>query len=383
MGFATATVTRPHLGLGRATLLIAASLVLHAFVLSMMRDQLVIPAFDTEPKERTIDAALIAEAPPAPPSPPKRVAPRRPRPRPAPPPPPAAPVEPNAAAEPAPQPPSDAPLPEAPGESEGQLMLPANIAPPPTPAPDPARVEAKPVEPQAPAQGPDIAAEMSELGGASDALPASGSYVYKLHDSRYSAVTGTVKLEWRIDTEKQRYETRMRGTVFGIPLLDISSIGAIRRFGLAPERYVQKTGTRAPLAANLDWNQHVVTFSSRDFQRPAREGMQDRLSFQFQLMALGQLVPNAFQTGAIVSMDVAGPGDVETYNFLVIGPETVETEAGPIETIKLDRPKEGPAENRIEVWLAPSRRFLPVRLRFTDRRGNVTESLLESADESG
>jgi len=224
---------------------------------------------------------------------------------------------------------------------------------------------------------------MSELGGASDALPASGSYVYKVRDSRYSALSGTMTLEWRVDAAKQRYETRLRSTVFGIPLADISSSGSIRRFGLAPERYVQKTGTRAPMAANLDWEKHVVTFSARDLQRPAQEGIQDRLSFQFQLMALGQLLPNAFQPGATVSMDVAGTGDVEVYNFLVIGTEIVETEAGPIEAIKLDRAKVGPVDTRVEVWLAPSRRFLPVRLRFTDRRGNVTESLLESADESG
>jgi len=126
-----------------------------------------------------------------------------------------------------------------------------------------------------------------------------------------------------------------------------------------------------------------VTFSSRSFQREARAGMQDRLSFQFQLMAIGQRLPDAFKTGTTVSMDIAGPGDVESYHFLVIGLEIIETEAGAIEAIKLDRPKTASAETRVEVWLAPSRRYLPVKLRFTDRRGNVTESVLESANEGG
>jgi hypothetical protein len=109
--------------------------------------------------------------------------------------------------------------------------------------------------------------------------------------------------------------------------------------------------------------------------------MQDRLSFQFQLMAIGQTLPDAMREGATISMEVAGPGDIESYHFLVVGTETIETGAGPIDAIKLDRPKSPPAEARVEVWLAPSRNYLPIKLRFTDRRDNTTESLLESADE--
>jgi hypothetical protein len=377
MASITATVTPPPLGFGRTILLVAASLLLHALVFSVVRDRLSGPAPDTDMPARTIDATLIVETPPAPP-PARRVAPRRP-PRPKPPPPAPAPVaisEPVAAVEAV-----DAPMRPAPGESDASSAM-AEVTSPETPAPDPARVEVKPPEPDAPKGGPDLAVEMREVGGAVDVLPASGNYVYKMRDSRYSALSGTTTIEWRLDSVKQRYETRLRSTVFGIPLADISSVGTVQRFGLAPERYVQKTGTRAPQAANLDWAQNVVTFSSRSYQRPAREGMQDRLSFQFQLMAIAQTLPEVLRQGATISMDVAGTGDVEAYHFLVVGTEIVETGAGKIEALKLDRPKDGPAEARIEVWLAPSLRYLPIRLRFTDRRGNVTESLLESADEN-
>jgi hypothetical protein len=325
---------------------------------------------------------LIAEAPPAPPPAARRVAPRR-VPRPAPPPvapPPPAPVEAVAAvAEPVP----GGSLPDAPGESE---TAPSTIeaTAPAVPAPDPALVEPKPAETQTAGAGElDLAAELSEIGGTADALPAAGSYVYTMSDSRYSALTGTTTIEWKRDPATERYESRLRSTVFGITLADISSQGSIRRSGVAPERYVQKTATRAPQAANLDWERNIVTFSARSYQRSLRAGTQDRLSFQFQLMALAQRLPNALRTGATLAMDVAGPGDVESYHFLVVGPETVETANGPIEAIKLDRSKTGPGDARIEVWLAPARRYLPVRLRFTDRRGNVTESLLESADEGG
>src|SRR5215813_3871127 len=118
MGVATATVTSSRLGLGRAALLIAASLALHAFVLSVMRDRLVVPAFDAEPTQRTIDAALITETPPAPSPPPKRVAPRRPRPKPVAPPPPAPAPMPEPAAAPEPPPVVAAANDDSPGPGE-------------------------------------------------------------------------------------------------------------------------------------------------------------------------------------------------------------------------------------------------------------------------
>jgi hypothetical protein len=378
MPLITANATPPPIGLGRATLLVAASLLLHAAVLIVMRERLVGPPPALDIPARTIDAALIVDVPPPPAPPPRRVVPKRvPRPKP----PPAAPAPtPVAEAAPAvvaaPEPPR-----EAPGEGGAQPAA-VDLPAPVTPAPDPSRVETKPIEADGPQGGADLATEMRETGGAIDALPSAGNYVYKMSDSRYSALSGTTTIEWRLDTTTRRYETRLRSTVFGIALADITSTGTVQRFGLAPERYVQKSGTRAPRAANLDWNQRIVTFSSRTYQRPAQEGMQDRLSFQFQLMAIAQHLPEAMQVGRTISMEVAGPGDVEDYHFLVVDNEIVETEKGPIEALKLDRPKSGPAEARIEVWLAPSLRYLPVRLRFTDRRGNVTESLLESADET-
>jgi hypothetical protein len=201
-------------------------------------------------------------------------------------------------------------------------------------------------------------------------------------DSRYSAVTGTTTIEWRVDPATRRYESRLTSSVLGLTVAEITSVGTVRRFGLAPDRYVQKTMTRSAQAANIDWERRVVTFSARSHERPAREGVQDRLSFQFQLMALAQALPDAFRPGVVVTMEVAGNRDVETYRFVVVGPERLETAAGPFDSIKLDRPKGEGADTRIEAWLAPSLRWMAVRMRFTDRRGNVTESLLESGGET-
>ncbi len=229
----------------------------------------------------------------------------------------------------------------------------------------------------------DLVLDLGEVGVDRDGLPASARWFYRTIDSRYSAVSGTTTIDWRFDAATSAYETQLVTRVFGVPIADLTSAGEVKRFGLAPLRYVQKTGARAPVAANFDWMGRQVTFSSRNYQRPLREGIQDRLSFQFQLMALAQRFPQAFRNGAALAMSVAGTNDVEPYEFVVVGHEIVTTELGSIDAIKLERPKSvGGADTRIEVWLAPDRRWLPVRLRFTDRRNGVTESTLEAVGDA-
>lgn len=372
--FASITVAAlsPRLPLGRAALLLAASLLLHAAVLTMLRDRLHEPAREGVTRSRTIDAALIFERPASPP--PRALPAPRPRPKPRPAPPPSASQSATAAA---PVAPDALPLHD---ETASGEVAPPESAPPaePPPAETPPAVEqgARPA-------AADLALELAEIGGARDSLPVAATYAYRMFDSRYPSFSGQTTVEWRFDVAAQRYETRLRTTVFDVPIAEITSAGAVQGFGLAPERYVQKTATRAAVAVNIDWSRRVVTFSRRSDERPAREGIQDRLSFQFQLMALGQNLPDAFTPGATISMQVAAPNDVETYDFVVVGRETLALDAGSIDTVKLDRPKSAGADSRVEVWLAPARRWLPVMLRFTDRRGNVTESRLESAHEGG
>lgn len=372
----------PPLPLGRAALLLAVSLLLHAAALTMLRDRLHEPAREGITRSRTIDAALIFERPASPP--PRALPAPKPRPRPRPAPPPSPPQAATAAAPAAAvaSPPHDE-------TSGGAAAAPESAPPAETPPVEAPPAETPPVEttPDVEQRGrpatADLALELAEIGGARASLPAAATYAYRTSDSRYPSFSGQTTIEWRFDGDAQRYETRLRTTVFDVAIAEITSTGAVRGFGLAPERYVQKTATRAAVAVNIDWSRRVVTFSRRSDERPAREGIQDRLSFQFQLMALAQNLPDAFAPGARVSMQVAGTGDVETYDFLVVGSETLTLEEGPIETVKLDRPKGPGAETRVEVWLAPARRWLPVMLRFTDRRGNVTESRLESAHEGG
>ncbi|MCX8003511.1 MAG: DUF3108 domain-containing protein [Burkholderiaceae bacterium] len=357
-----APAVRTRMPLARVAATLTVVLLLHALALSALRGATALYAPAAPAALRPVEATLIVERPPAP-RPQARLPARSvqtPRRQPA--------ASPEPAAR-APQPPATSQTPGQPAEAAPPLALETHL---PT-----AEAETPPlpavVEPATVAEGVDVIGQ----------LPGAATYVYRMTDSRYPALTGTTVLQWRLDAASRRYEATLSTRVFELSIADITSRGTVREAGLAPERYVQKTATRAAVATNIDWSRQRVTFSRRSDELPAREGLQDRLSFQFQLMALARAQPQALRPGAVVSMPVAGTGEVETYEFLVIGRETLTLESGPIETVKLDRGKGPGAEARVEVWLAPQQGWLPVKLRFTDRRGNVTESELRNVDEAG
>lgn len=367
--------------IARALLVVALSLLAHALVLVVGRRALQFPPVGFG--QGSLIEVSLQSAPPAPvaPAAPAEV---KPKPRPAPrravkrpPPPPPAPV-PEAAQTP-PPPASIEPEPvveAAPAETE-LAATPAEETPMPTLEP-----EAEPALPGAPittefdASGDALLAELQTPPLELAWLPVSARYLYQTTDTRFPAVTGTTTVQWRFE-EDRSYSASLVTTVFGLTVLELSSKGQVQRYGLAPDRYTEKTVGRAEWATNFDWPARRVTFSARDVERELREGIQDRLSFQFQLMALGQRLLTRFRPGAAILMKVGAKTDVTLYRFVVIGTERVHTGAGDFDTVKLERPKsDDNRDSRIEVWLAPDAAWLPVKLRFTDRRDQVTENLL-------
>lgn len=356
----------PPAHVGRVVALLGVSLLLHAWVLGgMLRGIDDMPAMNERPA-RTVTAVLLV--PPAP-LPAVSRATRPPR------------IAAAAAARPAPPaevavpPPDEALL----AEATGPAAPPPEQSPPSDTQTTAAAPEVAP-EPVLPTQqllaGADLAAELAQTGFDADGLPPQATYVYRTTGSEYQALSAETAIAWSLAADG-RYLARLTTVVLGITALELTSSGTVRRFGLAPERYTQKRIRRAAEAANFDWDRQRVTFSARSFERELREGTQDRLSFQFQLMALAQRLPERFRAGATVEFPVAGPGGVDIYAFRVGDEETIVTELGTWVARKLERPPgvDG-ADARIEVWLAPSLQWLPVKLRFTDRRGRTTENVL-------
>jgi hypothetical protein len=356
----------------RAAVVLLATLLLHALLLDWVQRSLVGGTASAPP---TIGARLlpppppvaVAELPPPPPPPP------RPKPRPTPPPAPTPPAPAPVAPSAAPAPPVEA----APVQAEAPAQP---EAPPAEPAPQAeaaAPAEAAQEAPAFEATGESMRAAAAFLPDLRTALPGSARYVYDTTYSELRVASGTTVIDWTMAADG-RYDLRMTTSALGITLIELHSQGALRAFGLAPERYTETRTRRAAQAASFDWKARRITFSAHAHERPLTEGAQDRISFQFQLMLLGRALPDVFDDGRRVMMWMVGRDDATAYRFRAVGREKTDTGTGPVDAVRLERVAAGEADARIDVWLAPQLGWLPVRLRFTDRVGRVTESVLRA-----
>ena len=366
----------------RAALVLLATLLAHALVLD--RVDRMLAATESESAATLPSVAVRLLPPPAPlpvTAPPPSSAPARTRkqvPRPDRQLPPPAPVA--AAAEPPPAPPPAVAEPPASAPAEPDELEAVAL-------PDAPMNAERPIEPETEeppifeATGEVLQFALANLPAMRTAMPAAARYVYRTSNSEIRIATGTTVVEWSLGDDG-RYELRLATRAVGMNVLELLSQGRLRDFGLAPDRYTETRARRAPESARFDWERRRITFSARVHERALPEGMQDRVSFQIQLMLLGQAQPRLFRSGAQLVMWMAGRDDVAEYRFRSAGRETTSTGVGTLEVVRLERIVAHDGEARIDVWLAPSLNWLPVRLRFSDRLGRVTESVLESVPAS-
>lgn len=384
----TLSVVRPGSARSRAALVLLATLLAHALLLE--RVDRILSGTGPESPEEVVAVSARLLPPPAPPAPPQAAPapPAVPRRRP----PPAirkqepAIVSPPVAAAPLEWPATvdvgaDAfGVEPAPEESSETAEAPS--MPEPEPTVEPAVGPTAAGQPEVfEATGEALHAALAGMQQARAALPASARFVYRTTNSELRLASGASTVDWSLGDDG-RYRLRLTTTALGITVLELDSQGTLRPFGLAPDRYTETRARRGTMAANFDWEGRRITFSSRPHERGLVDGVQDRVSFQMQLMLLGQAQPERFRKGAETVMLMASRDDVSVYRFRSAGRDAAATGIGRLDAVRIERVRANEKEARIDVWLVPEMGWLPVRLRFTDRLGRVTESVLEAVPTS-
>lgn len=158
-----------------------------------------------------------------------------------------------------------------------------------------------------------------------------------------------------------------------------TSRGALKAEGqallLVPARFEERRGRCEPRNVEIDWAGKVVRFSANpDGSAVPVPRLQDRLSV---LVQAGQQLRAQAQPAA-VALPVAGARQVSTYRLELRGSESLDLPIGRIDAVKLERPLDAEHDG-LELWLAPSLCWLPVRMRFTDDRGQVVQNQLRAA----
>jgi len=154
------------------------------------------------------------------------------------------------------------------------------------------------------------------------------------------------------------YQLRLERELAGRTLPGWRSEGRLdAQQGLAPARFAVQRGGRDRQAINFRREQGLISFSASAELQALPEGVQDRLSWWLQLPALLAAQPARLVAGQELVLPVAAMrGMAVDWVFHVEGRE----EDG---LWHLSRQALGPYDARLDIWLDPQRRYLPVRVR--------------------
>ena len=139
-------------------------------------------------------------------------------------------------------------------------------------------------------------------------------------------------------------------------------------------------GKSKQVEQDFDWTQKQVIGTDRG--EPVRlainRGMQDKSTYQLVLqrdVAAGK---------KSMSYQVVDGDEIETYDFRVLGEEMVDTKAGQIDAIKVERVRDPTQSSRKTVlWFAKDWDFLLVRLHQVEKDGKEYQIMLEEGQVGG
>jgi Protein of unknown function (DUF3108) len=206
-------------------------------------------------------------------------------------------------------------------------------------------------------------------------LPTSALLRYKLIKGNDSA---KASLAWRV-LPNSAYELVVEATYFGFSAFKQTSSGHLDSTGLLPNRYADKRRGKSEQAAHFDHIKKSISYSNNRPEAALRQGAQDRASMLIHLGSLLAADPEFYREGAVVHLPISNVDELEVWAFEVSKSETLDLPIGQREAIKLTRRPRRAFDQTVELWLAPSEQYLPVRIRFTDSSG-ITDQQLSSKE---
>ncbi len=125
-----------------------------------------------------------------------------------------------------------------------------------------------------------------------------------------------------------------------------------------------------------DWTRNIADVYSGGQQRILKipDGTLDKSSLQL------ALIQDARDCAKTYRYSVISRGELKTYVFRNLGTQTVETELGLFETVKLERRKNDEENTTYTTWIAPELNFLPVKVENREDGDLVLSLVLEAVE---
>jgi len=265
-----------------------------------------------------------------------------------------------------------------PAETPKPVEPPRHEEPPVTPSPEapmattPESAKQEPAAPPESTVAQPIPPPVEEKPEPVPPAPKRVEIDYKLFRGKSDVSVGKVKQTFQLE-EGNRYTLHSVAEATGLISLFYSgkyeelSEGLVTERGLQPHTYRLKRGSGKSQAASFDWEAHTVSLEagSRRAVVEASDGTQDTLSFMYQFM----FVPPLNE----MLIPLANGKKLKVYSYSFEGEGQVETQLGKLRTWHIA--KTSVDDEKLEFWLALDYRYLPVKIRQTERDGTVTELL--------
>ena len=242
-------------------------------------------------------------------------------------------------------------------------------SPPASAAAEPSAIASAPAEPPAPTTAVAAANAASAAPGDQPFdWPVSTRLSYRLTGYFRGDVEGEAQVEWVRSGARYQVHLDVQAGLPAAPLFTrrMSSDGDITAAGLAPRRYDQDTKQlfRDRKRDTLLFEPDSVVLANGD-RRDTLAGVQDTASQFVQLSYLFATRPDLLRVGAGVEFPLALPRKLDRWAYDVVDEETLAAPFGALPTFHLKPRREvRGGDLGVEMWLAPSLRYLPVRIRI-------------------
>ena len=151
--------------------------------------------------------------------------------------------------------------------------------------------------------------------------------------------------------------------------LQQKSEGVVNADGLRPNYYSYAYGNKKSQIANFAWSDGILVLHTAKGTKTETlsAGTQDLLSFMYQFMFKPPLES--------LSITMTNGKNLRTYTYSFEGEEFIETSfSSNLKTVHLI--KTGSEEEKTEIWLAVDYKYLPIKIRKTEKDGSTVEQII-------
>jgi Protein of unknown function (DUF3108) len=248
----------------------------------------------------------------------------------------------------------------------------------PAPLPETLAAEAPASAPPAPVLAAAAAASAASAPVGFD-WPPSTQLNYRLTGHFRGPLHGQAQVQWL--RQGERYQVRLEVKVDPIVRRRMLSDGVLGDNGLSPRRYDEETEVpfKETRRATVRFEPGQILLANGKTSEPT-EGVQDAASQFVQLTWLFLTRPDRLQVGRTVDFPLALPRRVGRWTYDVAAQELLQLPFGEIQAFRLAprRDNAKPNELSVEMWIAPTLQYLPVRIQIRQDAETFLDLQLES-----